>query len=147
MKKLTLLILIALVIVSGKLSAQDNAVSTSTSGWQKLAEKTVNMTSNRDEVSVPSNIDRFNAVKVIVTDAEINLYGIEVFYNGGNAQIISVGKSIDPGQESFVYPLKDGQKDLLKIGFAYKSGSDLNCKNAHIEVWGYKTEMYGGLIK
>ena len=143
MKKLTLLILITLVAVSGKLVAQ----STSNPGWQKLGEISVDMTSNRDEMALPSNVDRFNSVKVVVTDAQIDLYGIEVFYNGGNAQIINVGKSIEPGQQSNVYPLRDGQKDLRRIGFAYKSNTDSNCKKAHVEIWGYKTEMYGDLIK
>ena len=147
MKKLTLLILIALVSVSGKIVAQNNTLSTSNPGWQKLGEIALDMTSNRDEIALPSNVDRFNSVKVVVTDAEIDLYGIEVFYKGGNAQIINVGKSIEPGQQSNVYPLRDGQKDLRSIGFAYKSNRDSNCKNAHVEIWGYKTEMYGDLIK
>ena len=105
-------------------------------------DKTVDVKRNRDEITVASSSDRYTSMKVIVKDAAINLYGLEVYYEGGNGQIIQVGQSFQPNSESLIYPLRDGQKDLRKIAIAYKS---LPGKKAHIEVWGFKTVMYGDL--
>ena len=143
MKKSALLILLAIITIYGKLSAQDiNSKINEKAGWQKIADKTVDVKRNRDEIAVASSDDRYTSMKVIVKDAEINLYGLEVYYEGGNGQVINVGQSIKPNTESLIYPLRDGQKDLTKIAIAYKS---LPGKKAHIEVWGFKTVMYGDL--
>ena len=143
MKKSTLLILLAIATSYGKLSAQEsNSVISEKAGWQKIADKSVDVKRNRDEITVASSDVRYTSMKVIVKDAEINLYGLEVYYDGGNGQIINVGQSFQPNTESLIYPLRDGQKDLRKIAIAYKS---LPGKKAHIEVWGFKTVMYGDL--
>ena len=143
MKKSTLLLLLAITTIYGELSAQEsNSVISEKAGWQKIADKSVDVKRNRDEITVASSDVRYTSMKVIVKDAEINLYGLEVYYDGGNGQIINVGQSFQPNTESLIYPLRDGQKDLRKIAIAYKS---LPGKKAHIEVWGFKTVMYGDL--
>ena len=85
MKKSTLLILLAITTIFGELSAQEsNSVISEKAGWQKIADKSVDVKRNRDEITVASSDVRYTSMKVIVKDAEINLYGLEVYYDGGN---------------------------------------------------------------
>ena len=143
MKKVALLILFAVAGCYGKLIAQElNTAVSGKTGWYKILEKTVDVKRNREEIPVV-NSDRFAAVKVIVKNADINLYGIEVYYKGGNGQIIGVSKAIKAGNQTESFDLESSQKDLRKVALAYKTIPNNNNKKAQIEVWGFRTTVYG----
>lgn len=141
MKKTTLIILLALAAGFGKLTAQAPAVIVSDKpGWHKLGEKTVDFTRDRDEITVIGS-DRFSAIKVIVTEAAIDLYDLEVYYERGDMQVIEVRNPIKANGESRVYDLKDTERDLKKIVFVYKTVANQKDEKAHVELWGLKTNV------
>ena len=139
MKKTLLIILLAVAGSYGKMIAQAPAVMTSDkSGWHKIAERTVDFVKDRDEVLVVG-ADRFASIRFKVTDAPIDLQDLEVHYESGDKQVIQVRTPILSGKESRVIDLNGGERSLKKIVFVYKTLPNRKDKNAHVEIWGLKT--------
>jgi hypothetical protein len=106
MKKTLLIILLAMAGSYGKLIAQTPAVMISDkTGWHKIGERQVAFTTDRDEISV-IGADRFSAIKFMVTEASIDLRELEVYYEGGEKQVIKVHTPVKAGSESKVIDLK-----------------------------------------
>ncbi len=141
MKKLGLIVLLFIAGSYAKLSAQTPAVMMNDkSGWHKIASKSVDLKLDRDEVSV-SVADRFAALKVIVKEASINLYDLEVYYEKGDKQVIEVRNPMKAGSESRVFDLKGSERDIKKIVFIYKTMPNSKDEKAELEVWGLKTNV------
>jgi len=139
MKKKALIVLILIAGSYGKITAQSPAVMVSDKkGWHKIAERTVDFVKDRDEVSVVG-ADRFSAIKFMVTDAPIDLQDLEVYYESGDKQDIKVHTPVLSGKESRVIELNGGERSLKKIVFVYKTLPNRKDKNAHVEIWGLKT--------
>ena len=136
MKKL-ILILFAVAGCFGKITAQEISAAEPKSGWIKITEKTIDSKRNRDEINI-TNDSRFIALKVISKDADMNMYGIELYYEGGNAEVIGLNKPLKAGKLSESYDLDKSQRDLKQLAFTYKAIPA--SKKTHIEVWGFKTQ-------
>lgn len=139
MKKIGLIVLLFIAGSFVKLSAQAPAVMMNDkAGWHKIATKNVDLTLERDEVSVIV-ADRFAAIKLIAKDASINISMMEVHYDKGDMQVIEVRSPIKAGVESKAYDLKGLERDISKIVFIYKTIPNSQVKKAELEVWGLKT--------
>lgn len=140
MKKLAIVLFAALGIY-GKASAQQPAVITSDkTGWHKIAETTVDLKKEKDEVMV-MGADRFASLKFKVTDAPINLVSLEVYYEDNTKEDVMVNFPIKVQGESKVVNIKGGEKDIKKIVFVYKTAENSNDQKAHVEIWGLKTNQ------
>ena len=140
MKKLLIIIAVALAGNLGKSMAQESGAENKT-GWCKIVNKTIDNKRSRDEINV-TNDNHFIALKVIVKEADINLYGIELFYVGGNSQVIGVGKALKAGTQSESFDLYGKQNGLMQVALTYKAIPN-GRKKTQIEVWGFKTETTG----
>ncbi len=141
MKEKVLILLLAVAGSYGKMIAQVPAVMMSDkTGWHKIAEKSVNLKLDRDEVSI-IGADRFASIKILVKEASINLYDLEVYYDSGDKQVIEVRNPIKAGGESRIYDLKGNERDLKKIVFVYKTIPNQKEDKARLEVWGLKTNV------
>ena len=139
MKKITLIILVALAANFARVSAQTPKVLLSDKWeWYKIADKTVGENRNRDEIAV-QGMERYTAIKVIVKESEINMYDLELSYAGGNGQIIDVSTSMTAGNESAVFGLDGSKTDLTKVSFAYETLSPIADEKTQIEIWGLRT--------
>lgn len=119
--------------------AQEGVILSDKSGWHKVAEKTVDFSRDRDEISVIGK-DKFSAIKFIVTDATINLKSLEIIYETGNTQAVKINTPIKPAGKSRVIDLEGGERELRKIRFVYSTLPNVKDKKAHVQVWGRKTE-------
>ncbi len=136
MKKLKLISLLVIAACFTKISAQTNSDLLSDKwGWYKIADKTVGNNRNRDDI-VLTGIERYTAIKIIVVKAELNLYDLELYYAGGNGQVIAVITEMKEGNESKVFGLHGSTRDLVKIKFAYETLSPTAIEKTQIEVWG-----------
>lgn len=106
--------------------------------WHKLGETTVNFVTDRDEVTV-SGADKFAAVKFKVNDVPIHLMKMEAYFDDGGKQEINVNFPIKPKGESRVIELEDGERDLKKVVFIYKTIANRSDREANVELWGLKT--------
>lgn len=107
-------------------------------GWHKIAETSVEFKKDRDEVAVVG-ADRFASIKFKVTDASINLLDLEVYFENGMKQDISLASVIKQGDESRVIDLNSAERDIKKIVFVYTTVPNQKEEKAHVEIWGLKT--------
>ena len=110
------------------------------SGWHKIGERSVNFSKDRDEILV-IGADRFTALKFKVTEAPINLMDLEVYYESGDKQDISVRSPIMAGTESKIINLTSGERGLKKVVFVYQTLPNRKDEKALVEVWGLKTNI------
>ncbi len=106
--------------------------------WHKLGETTVNFNTDRDEVTVTGS-DKFAALKFKVNDVPIHLMRMEAYFDDGGKQNINVNFPIKPKGESRVIELDEGERDLKKVVFVYKTIANRSDREAHVELWGLKT--------
>ena len=139
MEKLLLSVLLATVGICGTAVAQQPAVIISDkTGWHRIGKTTVDFKTETDEISV-MGADRFAAIKFKVEDAPIDLISLEVFYETGDTQVVSVNMPIKLKGESRSIDLNGGERKLKKIAFVYKTLPNRKDAKGSVEVWGLKT--------
>lgn len=139
MKKLMMITMLALGAGYAEVQAQQPAVVVSDkTGWHKIGETKVDFTKDKDEVVVMGS-DRFATIKFKVTDAPIEITDIEIYYESGDNQKVTLGTSIKSPGESRTIDLNGGERALKKIVFMYKTIPNYKDKKAHVEIWGNKT--------
>lgn len=137
MKK-TLLILFAAVLTAGVLRAQKPEVVTNHSaGWHKIGDASVNFKTDKDQFMI-IGADRFKSIKVKVDDAPVHIDDMQVYYEGGGKEDVSLRSDFKAGGESRVIDLKNGSAELKKVVFIYKTVPNSAADKAHIELWGLK---------
>jgi hypothetical protein len=109
-------------------------------GWHKIGNATADFSKERQEVIV-MGADRFASLKFKVKDAPLDLLSLEVFYESGDNQNITLGTPIQKNGESRVIDLNGGERDLKKIVFVYKTLPNSTDKKAEVEIWGLKTNV------
>jgi hypothetical protein len=141
MKQL-ILISICLFFSALVIKGQDDrkVVLSDKTDWHKIGETTVNFDTDRDEVNV-SGADKFAILKFRVTDVPIHLMSMEAYFDDGDKQKINVNFPIKPRGESREIELKGGERDLKKVVFVYKTIANRNDREAHVELWGLKTNQ------
>ena len=139
MKKLMIFAILALSAGYSEMQAQQPAVVVSDkTGWHKIGETKVDFTKDKDEVVVMGS-DRFATIKFKVTDAPIEITDIEIYYESGDNQKVTLGAAIKSPGESRVIDLNGGERAVKKIVFMYKTIPNYKDKKAHVEIWGNKT--------
>lgn len=134
-----MIIMIAMAIIYGKAIAQQPAVMVSDQkGWHKIGETTVNFQKDHDEIVV-MGADKFSSIKFMVKDAPIDLMDLEIYYESGDNQSVSVNAPIKAPGESKTIKLNGGERNLKKIVFVYKTLPNRKDTKAHVEIWGLKT--------
>ncbi len=132
-------ILLVIIVSFGRSSAQvPKIIVSDKTGWHKIAEKTVTFAIDRDEIIVLGS-DRFAGLKLKVIDIGIELIGMEIYFEAGDKQIVTINKPIKPTEESDIIKVNGGERELKKIVFMYKTLPNSKDKKAKIEIWGLKT--------
>lgn len=138
MKKLTMIILLAIGASYGNANAQTGVMISDKTGWHTIGETTVDFKRDSDEVNVVL-ADRFAALKFKVEDAPINLMAMTVYYESGDHQHVDINSEIKVAGESRVIDLNGGERSIKKIVFVYKTLPNRKDEKAHVEIWGLKT--------
>jgi hypothetical protein len=135
-----LVVLIAAVVNLGY--TQKPAIVTKTEpGWTKIGEITASF-KMQDESIVVLGADEFDAIKLKVTDAPINIERVQVFYESGDMEELDVRSSLNAGSETRVMNLEQPNRDIKKVAFTYKTQPNYNGEKAHVELYGLKTHEH-----
>lgn len=134
----------------GQQSSQGQA-SANDPNWEKIGEKTVDLSTDRGifnwntdrEKSVNAN-EKYSAIKFKAKDATVNLTDVQVEYDDGKKQDLSINSPVQANSESKVVTLNN-QADLDKITFNFKKDDTAREDKATIEVWGLKTRSSSGM--
>jgi hypothetical protein len=139
MKKSVVILIVLLAAFAGRAFAQDPAIVTSNKpGWHKIGETTASFKAENESIIV-LGADKFQSIKIKVTDAPINIESMQVFYENGEVEKISVQNELKAGAETRVIDLKNGKTmELKKVVFTYKTLPNRNDDKAHVELYGLK---------
>jgi len=138
MKKTMILILLAIAGYGVACAQLPKVISSDKKGWHKIGETNVDFKKETDEIVILV-ANRFAAIQLKVEDAPINLVSAEAYFESGDKQDLKIMGSIKAPGESDVINLNGGERTLKKIVLVYKTIPNYKDKNAHVEIWGLKT--------
>ncbi|HEX6225132.1 MAG TPA: hypothetical protein VFZ52_12010 [Chryseolinea sp.] len=138
MKKRILVIFAMSVLLVSVAFAQEPAVMLSNKpGWHKIGEIKADFKMENESISV-MGADKFKSILLKVTDASINIEGIQVFYESGQMEEFNVKNELKAGAETRKMDLKDGPQEIKKVTFTYKTVANEQDEKAHVELYGLK---------
>lgn len=138
MKKGLMITMLAVLSIFSVNAQKTSVILSDRTDWIRIGETTVNFETDRDEINI-IGADKFAAIKFKVMDVPIHLMDLQVYFDDGGKQDINVNFPIKPKGESRIIELDGGERDLKKIVLVYKTISNRNDREAHIEIWGLKT--------
>ncbi|MCE3294388.1 MAG: hypothetical protein K0R65_102 [Crocinitomicaceae bacterium] len=139
MKRIAILLLLAVAGSYTTANAQTPKVVVSDkTGWHKIGETTVSFERERDEILV-IGADKFAQLQFKVTEAPIDLRQMEVYYENGDKQPVTIRETVKAPGESRVIDLNGGERTIKKIVFEYKTLPNRKDDKARVEIWGLKT--------
>jgi hypothetical protein len=123
-------------VVAGTANAQDNnktvdAHKALPGTWQVLGRATVDQGGDKDEFKI-EGADRFRALRVSAQGGVIHMKDMDVEYDGGGKQDISIRSTIKAGQSSHPLDLDNNGKGIKKVKFNYEA--DKNRKGQKVVV-------------
>ncbi len=138
MKKGLMITMLAVLSIFSINAQETSVILSDRTDWIRIGETTVNFETDRDEINV-MGADKFAAIKFKVMDVPVHLMDLQVFFDDGGKQDINVNFPIKPKGESRIIELDGGERDLKKIVLVYKTINNRSDREAHVELWGLKT--------
>ena len=138
MKKIALIFFVFSALLVNAAFAQEPSVMLSDKpGWHKIGEVKADFKMENESISVLGK-DRFKSILLKVTDARINIEGLQVFYESGDMEEFKVKNELKPGAETRKFDLKGGSQEIRKVTFTYKTVANEEEEKAHVELYGLK---------
>ena len=129
---------ILLMLVTVYVYGQKPAVVTSNDpGWQRIGQITASFKMTSESIVV-LGADEFEAIKLRVDDAPINIERLQVFYESGDMEEIDVRSVLRAGSETRTINLKHPTRDIQKVAFTYKTLPNETGTKADVELYGRK---------
>ena len=141
MKKAAIILVVLIAAVSGAYAQKPAVVTENEAGWTKIGEITASFKMQNESIVV-LGADEFDAIKLKVTDAPINIERLQVFYESGDMEEIEVKSPLNIGDETRVINLEKPDRDIQKVAFTYKTMPNYQGEKAHVELHGLKTRKH-----
>ena len=138
MKKIILVFFAMSALLINTAFAQEPSIMLSDKpGWHKIGEVKADFKMENQSISVLGK-DKFKSILLKVTDAPINIEGIQVFYESGDMEEFDVKNELKAGAETKKLDMKDGGQEIKKVTFTYKTLPNQQDEKAHVELYGLK---------
>ena len=131
-----------LVVLQVAYGQKPAVVTSNEPGWHKVGEITASFAMDTESIVV-LGADEFEAIKLRVTDAPINIDRMQVHYETGEVEEIDVKNELQAGAETQRIELQHADRDIEKVSFTYQTSANYNGDNAHVELYGLKSERSG----
>jgi hypothetical protein len=136
-------VMIMAVTLCTNLFAQKPAVVVSNEpGWTHIGHTTASF-KMQDESVIVLGADEFTALKIKVSEANLHLERMQVFYESGETQEIDLRDHFKEGTESRSIRLEHPDRDINKVAFTYKT-ENATGEKADIDLYGLKTNQPAG---
>ena len=136
-KRILVIFAMSVLLVSGAFAQEPAVMLSNKPGWHKIGEIKADFKMENESISV-MGADKFKAILLKVTDASINIEGIQVFYESGEMEEFNVKNELKAGAETRKMDLKDGPQEIKKVTFTYKTVANEQDEKAHVELYGLK---------
>ncbi len=119
-------------VLDGNINAK--AVAAKQPRWEKLGQRKVNYSVDRDEIFVTAREGRFKALKFIVRKAPINMHKLVIHFANGSKKEVDLRENIPAGGSSRVIDLPGNKRIIKKVVFVYDTKNRASQK-AVVELW------------
>ena len=138
MKKVILVFFAMSAMLINTAFAQEPSIMLSDKpGWHKIGEVKADFKMENESIAVLGK-DKFKSILLKVTDAPINIEGIQVFYESGDMEEFDVKNELKAGAETRKLDMKGGAQEIKKVTFTYKTMPNQQDEKAHVELYGLK---------
>jgi hypothetical protein len=136
MKKImVVLVMLAVAQLNLAYAQKPGVVVSDKAGWHKIGEVKADFKMEKESIVV-MGADMFKSIKLMVTDAPINIVSMKVYYEDGMVDDVTVRSEIKAGGETRAIDVK--MKDIKKVEFVYKTVANAKEDKAHVELHGMK---------
>lgn len=110
-----------------------NTASTSTAGWSKLGELTVNGTADRDSLKVGRVEGTFAKLRLRVNHSALKMHNVVVVFDDGSTFSPDTRLVFNAGSTSSVIDLPGSRRVIRSVNFRYTDMAGGG--RAQVEVW------------
>lgn len=104
--------------------------------WQKLGDRYVSHSVDRDEIQVRAKDGRFDAIKLRVNYRAVRFRDVKIHFGNGDVQDVQLRRRIPAGGETRVILLQGDRKRIVdKVVFWYNTVGRGRAQ-AEVELWG-----------
>ena len=111
------------------------SANNSSRNWEKLGERKVNFSVDRDEIVVGKYEGFFDALQIKVKNGPINMHKMVVHFHNGQTKEIPLKNNFAAGGQSRVIDLPGNNRIIDKVVFWYDTKNFASSK-AEVELWG-----------
>ena len=126
-----------LLILAAGCSKKTTLVVGDREGWHKITETIVNFEKEREEITLVGS-NRFAKLRLVVFDASIDLQDMEVYYENGRKQDVSLRTPIKEDEKSRIIDVYGKESSITKVVFTYKTLPNKEKEKGMVQLWGYK---------
>lgn len=106
------------------------AFASPAAAWDVIGVREVKDRTEHDSINVGGN-RTFNRIKICVKRNPVHFIDVDIHFENGGHQDVSVASRINPGQCTRVIDLEGGNRDISRIDFLYEETS---FRRAHAQV-------------
>ena len=133
--------LITLLLLSAiGCSKKTTLVVSDRDGWQKIEESIVNFEKEREEINLVG-ANSFAKLRLVVFDAAIDLQDMEVYYENGKKQDVSLRTPMKEDEKSRIIDVYGKESSITKVVFTYKTLPNKEKEKGMLQLWGFKTNV------
>jgi hypothetical protein len=111
-------------------------------GWKHIGQVTASFKTTSESIVV-LGADEFQAIKLKVLEAPIQIDRVQVFYESGQMEDLDVKSELKEGGETRVMTLSNPKRDIEKVAFTYRTLPNSKGEKADVELYGLKTGAEG----
>ncbi|MGE5418703.1 MAG: hypothetical protein ACM3UT_00895 [Chloroflexota bacterium] len=149
MKRTIFMLLLTVAFGLTGLTYGQQASSKDKGDWEKIGEATLNLSEDygvfdwdRDRVETVNANEKYSAIKFKAKDEKVNLTNVEVQYENGKKEDLSLQSSLNVNSESKALPL-DTRQELDKVTLNFLKDESARADKAVVEIWGLKSGASG----
>jgi hypothetical protein len=140
MKRAVVLLVLVTMLINVSRAQKPTVVVDNDPGWHKIGQITASFKMDNESIVVYGR-DEFTKIKLKVTDAPIHIDRVQLFYEEGDMEEVSVASELQAGGETRVIDLNGTNKELEKVVFTYKTLPNYQGDKATVELYGLKTRQ------
>jgi hypothetical protein len=137
MKRMILLLMTTFLTFTALHAQKPEVITKSKPGWHKIGDAKVDFSTDKDKFILLGK-DRFKALKIKVNKAPVHIENMQVEFEGGATEDISLASEFKTGGQSRVIDLKNKDKEIKNVSFVYRTVAGSGTKKAEVELWGLK---------
>lgn len=137
MKRMILFLMTTFITVTALHAQKPEVITSSKPGWHKIGDAKVDFSTEKDKFILIGK-DKFKSLKIKANKAPVLIENMQIAYEGGVTEDISLASQLKTGEESRIVELKNYDRQIKNVTFVYRTLTGSGTAKAEVELWGLK---------